>query len=459
MKIEKIKLANNIAILWYWKEWKSTLDFLLKIWINSEKITVLDKEKKSIQKGIRYIYWENYLEDLDKYDIIIKSPWISPYQEKLVKYYGKFITQTSIFFDNKGDLKVIWVTATKWKSTTASLIYECLKEAWLNVKLAGNIWTPVLNEIDILNKINYDFVVYELSSYMLENLEPKCEIAILWNIYKCHLDWHNNSFDTYIKAKTNILTNSKYLLVGSDFPNLKQKNNVQFFWTSWKYTFNNNNFYIDWIEIYKWKILLKWDHNKKNIAWVTWILNIINKNYYKININKILNNILPNFGWLSHRMQNIWTYNKITFIDDWISTTPESTIEAIKTFWNDIDTIFLWWLDYWFTKDSYVLLIDNIIKYKIKNIVLFPDTWLKIFEINNKYNFWDNFKLTVNDFELNILYTDKMFEAIKFTYLNNSKNKICLMSCAAPSYSLWSWYEHKWKDFYDNIINSQNTYK
>lgn len=460
MKIKQIKKAKNIAILWFWKEGKSNLNFLLKIWIKKENITILDKNNIEGIDTIKTIYWDDYLENLDVYDVIIKSPWISPYKKELINYYDKIITQTSIFFDNKGDYKIIWVTATKWKSTTVSLLEKLLSNSWLKIKLVWNIWTPVLEEIDIINhKDNYDFIIYELSSYMLENLEPECEISILGNIYKCHLDWHNNDYNTYIKAKTNILKNTRYKLIGSDFPNLwENKSNVQYFWTQWYYRFEWNNFLI-WDNIYyKWNIWLKWEHNKKNISWVIWVMDIINNNYKKINIKKSLEYILPKFKWLSHRLEDIWTYNWITFIDDGISTTPESTIEAINTFEWEINSILLWWWDYWFTRDSYDLLINKIIDSNISNIILFPDTWLDIFNLKWKYKLWDIFKLNIKNKDINFLYTDKMESAIKFVYNNSKPGKICLLSCAAPSYSLWSWYEEKWKDFINNIRKLENEY-
>lgn len=459
MKIEQIKKAKNIALLWFWKEGKSNLNFLFKIWVEKSRITILDNKKiEGINNNINHIYWDDYLNNLDKYDLIIKSPWISPYKRELVKYYNKIITQTSIFFDNKWDYKIIWVTATKWKSTTVSLLKELLINAWLKIKLVWNIWTPVLDEIDIINnKEEYDFIIYELSSYMLENLEPKCEIWLLGNVYKCHLDWHNNDYETYIRAKKNILINSKYKLIGSDFPNLWEKiNHVQYFWTLWRYTFDWNKLFINNDKYFEWEIKLKWNHNKKNIAWALWVLDIINNNYIKIDIKETLKKTLPEFKWLSHRLEDVWTYKSITFIDDGISTTPESTIEAINTFEWNIDSILLWWWDYWFTRDSYKLLIDKITSNNISNIVLFPDTWLDIFQLKWKYSFWDEFNLKIKNINIKFLYTNKMESAINFVYKNSKPWKICLLSCAAPSYSLWSWYEEKWKEFIENIIKLKN---
>ena len=86
----------------------------------------------------------------------------------LLKYKDKLLTQAMIFY-SLYKWKIISITQTKWKSTTATLTYEVLKNAWFKTKLVWNIWNPVLDEIDFNE--TYDFVVFELSSYMLEGFE------------------------------------------------------------------------------------------------------------------------------------------------------------------------------------------------------------------------------------------------------------------------------------------------
>ena len=151
MKIQEIKKYsdNKVAILWYGKEGKSSKDFLEKIWYKN--ITILDKN----------ISWDNYLDNLGDFDLIFKTPGVSLYNEKVYPYKDKIISNTEIFFSNY-EGKVIGVTATKGKSTTSTLIYETLKNAWYKVKLVGNIWNPVLDEVDILEWEMYDYIVYEL---------------------------------------------------------------------------------------------------------------------------------------------------------------------------------------------------------------------------------------------------------------------------------------------------------
>lgn len=91
-----------------------------------------------------------------------------------------------------------------------------LSEAGYHVKLVGNIGSPVLDEIDISSGQEYDYVVYELSSYMLQDFTPRLFIGFLNNIYPCHLDWHYDSLDIYREAKMNILRNAQYQIVNSE---------------------------------------------------------------------------------------------------------------------------------------------------------------------------------------------------------------------------------------------------
>lgn len=441
MKIENLK-NKKIAILWFWLEWKSTLAFLEKIGISD--ISILDK--KWVEGDYKYdiIYWDKYLDNLGDFDIIFKTPGISPYHTKIINHREKLISNAEIFFEEY-KWKIIWITATKWKSTTSTLIYLTLKEAGYKVKLVWNIWNPIFEEVDILNWEEYDYIVYEFSSYMLETLEPKLFIWVLGNIYPCHIDWHNNSLEVYTQAKLNLLKNAENIVINKNFSHLL-KWAEKTFWEEWNYSFDDNNYYINWINIIEnSNILLAWEHNKYNISSVIWVMDII----WDKNLFKALKNVLSSFTWLSHRQEKVWVYKWITFIDDGISTTPESTIEAIKTFWENIWTIFLWWSDYWFTDESFANLRSYIEKYKIANIVLFIDTWSRVFwDISKQLPLWIETKVDlISEYSPNILKSDSMEQAVKFAYKNTKDWKICILSSASPSFSLWKSYIEKAYEF------------
>jgi hypothetical protein len=113
-----------------------------------------------------------------------------------------------------------------------------------------------------------------------------------------------------------------------------------------------------------------------------------------------------------------------------------------------VNTIFLWGGDYGFTKDSYTLLKDKLIEHWIENIVLFPDTGLDIFNIDRlSKEDWNEFSIKYKEFNFNALYSNTLKKAVEFAIKNTWLNSICLMSCAAPSYSLWTGYEEKWREF------------
>lgn len=213
MKLKDLE-HKKIAILWYGAEGKSTLRYLLQHEIHD--ITILDKNPVFSEfPEIQVISWEEYLSVLWDFDIIFKSPGVSPFQEKLLPHRNKFVSQTQIFFENYSG-KVIGITGTKGKSTISTLTYNLLSEAGYHVKLVGNIGSPVLDEIDISSGQEYDYVVYELSSYMLQDFTPRLFIGFLNNIYPCHLDWHYDSLDIYREAKMNILRNAQYQIVNSE---------------------------------------------------------------------------------------------------------------------------------------------------------------------------------------------------------------------------------------------------
>src|SRR3989344_4036143 len=130
MKIEELRKYKKILILGYGIEGQATEKFLKKYYPKSE-IIIADK---SISR--------DYLKLQDQAELVIKSPSIPI--ELVTKPYT---TATNIFFANVNN-KIIGITGTKGKSTTASLVNHILKTAGIRSVLAGNIGRPMLSIID-----------------------------------------------------------------------------------------------------------------------------------------------------------------------------------------------------------------------------------------------------------------------------------------------------------------------
>jgi len=437
--------------LWYGKEGKSSLQFLLKIGISPKNITILDGAKKieglatnfeyinqtfGIDRDFNVVFGNSYLDHLKTFDIIIKTPGISLYNKKIYPYRHKITSQAQLFFDwYQG--KVIAISWTKGKSTTATLVYETLKRADKNVQLIGNIGNPVLDYLDIQNPTSQknEYVVFEVSSYMLEGLKKKNYISILLNIYADHIDRHDG-FQNYQDAKLNILSGSTHNLIRDEIKekySCEKKIKVSVFWHTGDYVYQEGKFYIKNTCVGDdHAIILKGEHNMMNISAVIGVCDIMNIDY------KILEETLATFKGLPHRMENVWTYGGIVWLDDAISTTPESTIQAIQTFGKQIDTIFLWWTDRGYVFDA---LVQVIMKYAIRNVVLFPDSGKRIFKTIKKKD----------DGEIRIFQTNDMKEAVKFAYKYTKHSKICLLSTASPSYSVRKNFEEKGNLFQKHI--------
>ena len=302
---------------------------------------------------------------------------------------------------------IIGVTGSKGKSTTSSLIYHVLKTAGKNVELLGNIGKPMLKAL--LTPIPNDKIfVLELSSFQLDDAKFSPDIAVVTNLFPEHMDFHG-SLNSYYNAKKNIIN----------------------FQTT-KNCFVYNAKTKSWLKNYKGKTIpffksnfksnLIGEHNKSNIGAAVAVAEIL-----QIPQTKIKEGI-ASFQGLPHRLECVGNFNGITFYDDAISTTPESTIMALNALKN-VDTIFLGGQDRGYDFSS----LEKVIKkHRIKNIVLFPDSGNKMLTSNHG---------------LNILKTKSMKTAIEFAYKNTKKGSICLLSCASPSYSLWKNFEEKGDQF------------
>jgi len=448
MKLEDLK-DKNIAILGFGLEGKSTLNFLMNQNVQFKSLTILDVNKNlQTSSLVKSVSGDDYLENLWKYDVIFKSAWI-PMDEKLIPYKDSIITQVQFFFDNyKG--KVISVTASKGKSTMVSLVYHILRDAWYRVKLVGNIGNPVLDEIAFSEE--YDYVIIELSSYMLDTLNKQNYISVLGSIFPEHLDWHG-WFKAYARAKLNILQNSQYNVVQwktiQQWDLIGQYDNLVSYGSEWKYKWYYGFFMEDDKKLFSEKDRnIIWEHNLDNICAALAVCDIIGLPL------KTVHESIKTFKWLPHRMENVGMYGEREWVDDAISTTPESTIQAIRSFGKKIDTIFLWGMDRGY---DFSELITYLIEYKICNIVLFPESGNKILELLKEHvekyidistpvfkhciqihhEHWNH----VTDFK--ILSTDDMQEAVKFAYMYTEKWKMVLLSTASPSYSIWKNFEEK----------------
>ncbi len=422
---------KNVLILGFGREGVDNFRFLRKLFpdkvfgvgdrlkIENFKLQIANLIRRD--KNIRLHLGDNYLKALKNYDVIIKSPGVPP---KVIAPFltkkQKVTSQTEIFFENCPG-KIVGITGTKGKSTTATLIYKILKRGGIKVHLIGNIGRPVLSLL--FSATPNDVYISELSSHQLFNLKRSPQIAVFLNLFADHLDYYKN-LKEYIKAKANITkyqTKEDFLVYnsGNEWVRKIAKNSK-----AQKIPIPTNIRISTNI-----RIPLIGEFNLQNImAAVT-----VGK-FFRIPRRKIIKAI-KNFKPLPHRLEFIGNFKGIKFYNDTQATVPEATISAIEAFANNVQTIILGGSE---KNVSFKNLAKKVLESKIKTVILFPTTGERIWkEILREAKNYSKRKLPKHFFANN------MKEAVGISYQNTKKGGICLLSPACASFSLFKNYKER----------------
>lgn len=437
--IEKLK-DKKLAILGFGKEGKSTYNFIRRYLPNKE-IDILDLNTISIEDNkVNIVSGIKYLDDLEKYDLIIKTPGISLKDIDTSKIIDKLTSQLELLLEVFRD-NIIGITGTKGKSTTSTLLYETIHNQYKNSFLVGNIGKPVLDDIELYNKDT--ILVIEMSSHQLEYIKTSPHIAAILNLYEDHLDhdgnlkhYHNNKLNIFKYQKSNDYSiyadDNTYLheLINDKFKGIKY--DIRF--DNSKYNENsirldNNIICINGNKVYRDdKRNLLGNHNLKNIMFVITIIYILN-----LDLNKAEDTI-KKFKGLKYRMEYIGKYHNIKFYNDTIATIPEATINAIDTI-KDIDTLIIGGMN---RGINYKDFIEYLNRSNITNIICMPETGLMIGK-----------KLTKK-----VFYAETLEEAYEISINNTTINKSCLLSPAAASYNMYRNFEEKGQKFEEIVKNN-----
>lgn len=438
---------KNIAILGFGKEGKSSYNFIRRH-LGDVFLTIIDKnnilESNDVLKNdgnVEVIYGDDYLEHLEGFDIIIKSPGISFKDIDITNIRENIYSQIEFILE-VASKNIIGITGTKGKSTTSSLIYSILKDQGKDVYLLGNIGNPILDDVDNFN--DDTILVIEMSSHQLEFVKASPHIGIILNLYEDHLD-HAGSLKHYHENKMNMFKYqtsddialycgdndylNKYISTGDYkakmYSVVKESENGDIILK------DNKGYYNDEI-IYdgNQKRNLLGDHNLLNIMFVMFIAKL-----YNLDLDLACKSI-NNFKSLEHRLEFVGEFGGIKYYNDTIATIPDATINGIKAI-GDVDTLIFGGMD---RGIDYSLLIDFLGNCSIDNLICMPETGYKIGEIliNNKVN-------------KNILFTETLDEAVEIASQVTKKGKSCLLSPAASSYNYFKNFEEKGKYYKERI--------
>ncbi len=419
------------------------------------RVFVSDKNKISEQTKLLFkklcIDYEEKKHTIDKIieaDKIVKSPGIDDKSDLMVNIQKSgidIISEIEFGFLHTNS-KIIGVTGSNGKTTTATMIYHILKQSGFNVALAGNIGKSFSESIA---EHNPHFFVLEISSFQLDNIMNfSADISVITNISPDHLDRYSYDFDKYIKAKLRITLNqgqNQFLIFNSDDTELKKavKKYARSV-TQFPFGFNSpkgdlSTTFINKSIIVKEKkninmydtlnFSLKGRHNLLNAMAAVSVARLL-----KVS-DKCIRDSLINFSNVEHRLEEVLKIQNITYINDSKATNVNATFYALESM--EGPTV---WIAGGIDKGNDYMELLPLVREKVKSIVCIGLDNEKIIE---------SFSPVVDV----LVETQSMSEAVKIAHKLANKKDYVLLSPACASFDVFKNFEDRGNQFKNAVRN------
>ncbi|MGA1545801.1 MAG: UDP-N-acetylmuramoyl-L-alanine--D-glutamate ligase [Flavobacteriaceae bacterium] len=406
----------------------------------------LSPERQSLlqKQGIEWESGKHSPDVMKNAEWVVKSPGIpsdSPLVENLKKK-GLVIVSEIEFAAQYTTATLIGITGTNGKTTTTLLTYQILKDAGLNVGLAGNIGTSFAYQVATAS---FDYYVLEISSFQLDDIRQFApHIAVITNITPDHLDRYNYRLEEYVQSKLKITQNQTekdFFLFNSEDPVLKkalEKASIQSKKVPLGNTQKGEGAYLkeDNITIHlenKTTMIntaqfpLSGRHNLLNAMAASTVARLLDIRKESIRES------LTHFKGAPHRMEKVLTIQHVAYIND----SKATNINA--TFFASMETPFVWIVGGVDKGNDYEILLPMVRK-KAKAIICLGV---------------DNEKLR-NTFE-NVtdifIETQSMSEAVKIAHKVAVPKDTVLLSPACASFDLFQNYEDRGNQFKEAVRN------
>lgn len=399
-----------------------------------------DQDKNLINEltnlGVRVEITNNQVDLLDdSYDYVIKNPGIkydSPVVVKAKELGIKIINEVEMayYFLDKS-VNIIGVTGSNGKTTTVSLIYEFMKNAFNNVYLAGNIGTPLSHFVRDIKPNGY--LILEISDHQLCDMyDFKTNVSVLTNITPTHLDFHP-SYEVYKNMKKKIFNNhtdDDLAIINSDnVESLEVTKNISsnkvYFGkdkSNLAYYDNTGIYYNNELVVKLSDIILTGEHNYQNI-----MAAIIAVKKYNVS-NEVIKSVLSSFKGVEHRLEFVDEINGIKFYNDSKATNCVSTNTALNSFKEPI-ILLLGGLDRGHSFHD----LDDSMK-NVKAVVCFGETKDRIEEF-------------CKDLNITCYKNDTLKEGMNIVKDISTKGDIVLLSPACASWDQYDCMEDRGNEF------------
>ncbi len=293
------------------------------------------------EKGVRLEAGGHRLETFLAADFIVTSPGAASLPQLAAA--GKAGVEVISEIELAGRFlkgRVVGITGTNGKSTTATLAHKILKEAGLKARLAGNIGTPLVSFVP--GSRDDHIYITEISSFQLEHVDRfRAETVVFLNISLNHLDWHG-SFEDYFNAKKKLVRGQRpgdLLILNRDdrlVRALDRESGAQVEFFSRRGIVRRGCYLRDgWLTLRDEEtvrfmkaseVRLPGRHNLDNVMAAALVGRSLGLPPARLRAS------IRSFQGLEHRLETILTLRGVTFVNDSKATTVDATIKALESF-------------------------------------------------------------------------------------------------------------------------------
>ena len=250
-------------------------------------------------------------------EMVVRSPGVSPYRPGPAWLVGQApcATPTGLWLAEHAPADLIALTGTKGKSTATAMTAHLLRAAGRQVVLAGNIGIA-LTTVD--PTVERDDLVVELSSYQIADLELSrhAVAAAVTTLFTDHVPWHG-SVERYHTDKLRLLDRADWRVVGPQVAGLRI--------AARRYDAVAGD---PTPEVGA--ALARADlHGVHEGQAAMLALALVARRLGTDALDLV--DALADFEPLPHRLRPVATVRERTFVDDSISTVPESALAALAT--------------------------------------------------------------------------------------------------------------------------------
>lgn len=301
----------------------------------SDKGLLADKYRDALMgAGVDFEQGEHTLEKILKADLVIKSPGIPDKAEIIQALKAKNIPVVSEmeFAGRYCKAKIVSITGSNGKTTTATLTHKILSEGGVYVTLAGNIGESFAYSVATENP---DWYVLELSSFQLDGCyDFKSDVAVLTNITPDHLDRYNYDMSLYVASKFRVCRNQTkndfFLYNPTDPETVKYMENNCFGGNLVPVAVDSGEDIIcrhggREVRIKKANLKIKGLHNYANIT-----DSILAAMIVGVESESIIRSV-ESFGGVEHRMEFVGEFEGVTYINDSKATNVDSSWYALES--------------------------------------------------------------------------------------------------------------------------------